>query len=636
MLPSPPQVPPQPFVFPFLWGLCVLASWIGWGYWIGRWILGKGREPDASLCAGWGLCGMLVIGGVLNAARLCSPAMLSALVVIGLIGTLPLLLRHGSAIRDDPSGATRAWLKVMPLVIWGAIILAGSVDWTIGEINPADDLANYLMYPVKMLQTGAAIDPFNIRRLSTFGGFAFLQAVIGVVGTEKNAFLLDIGLGSVVVVILLAGAIRQMRGPVWAIYLVAATCWLYWMPRVNTMAAWIGTATVLTMLRTFLLREGEDSSAVRGRLWVALAMSAAACCSLRANYLPVPVLFLAAAIVWEGFAHRRAFRSLGGDVLVLGASFVAMLLPWSLALREAAGSMLYPLFKGNHRGEFFFYSSNLPLTRRLVSAAEMMLSPKLARLVPCLLVLPFVRAWPVLWLYLAALVTTAATTLAFSNSEIEAISRYTVPLLLAPALFGIATLLSTPARGRARYGTWAGVACAILLLGDAPVSLLEIPRHQWSAASVAWSDDLPAFPPPFYGRYAAMQQSIPSGASVASVVDFPSLWDFRRNHIVCLDFPGAAVPRAKMPFFQGDAALLGYLRSEGIDYLAYNDFQQSRGMYHRDWYASLVHHPEIQPMNRVAVHMLDFMANVDTLAMTQPLVFDQWGIRVLRINDRAE
>ena len=183
MLPSPPLVPSHTFALPFLWGLFVLASWAGWGYWLGRWFLGKGREPDPSLCIGWGLCGMLVIGGVLNAARLCSPAMLSALVVIGSVGAIPLLRRQWNAIRRDPHGATRAWLNMLPLVIWGSVVLAGSLDWTISEINPADDLANYLMYPVKMLQTGAAIDPFNIRRLSTFGGFAFLQAVIGVVGT---------------------------------------------------------------------------------------------------------------------------------------------------------------------------------------------------------------------------------------------------------------------------------------------------------------------------------------------------------------------------------------------------------------------------------------------------------------------
>ena len=65
--------------------------------------------------------------------------------------------------------------------------------------------------PLRMLEAGAALDPLNLRRLLTYGGYAFLQAQVGVVGSEANAYVVDPGLASVLIVMLLAG-LRQRRG----------------------------------------------------------------------------------------------------------------------------------------------------------------------------------------------------------------------------------------------------------------------------------------------------------------------------------------------------------------------------------------------------------------------------------------
>jgi len=622
------MIPDQGFAAPFLWGLLVLLSWIGAGALVSRAVLGRERRPDAGLCAGWGLAVTLVVGGALNALRLCSPAALATLVAAGALASLPVLVAAWRRLARDRAAARRGWIA-LPLAAWGALGIAASLSWHAGEINASDDLANYLMYPVRMLQTGAAIEPFNLRRIAAYGGFSFLQATIEIAGSEKNAFLLDLGLGGVVVVMLLAGAIGRAIPAAW-LFVPAALAWLLLLPRVNTHVAWIAAALGITLLRTALLRGAEADPARRRGLAVVLAAVATGLCSLRANAVPFPLLFVAAVLLADLVTRRIAPREVAREAALFAAAFLLMLLPWAATSLQASGTPLYPLFKGFHRGEFMAFASGQPWGERLAVAARLFAHPAILPLLPGVLALPFLTGAAGLALSLAAVATSAVTAAALVDSDAATVSRYIAPLLAAPALFAVVALLARERAGPFGLARGAAVALALVTLGT---SLPRVPAtlaRQAALAAVAWRDREPPFPVPLYGLHAAAQQAIPAGASLASVVDFPSLWDYRRNRIATLDFPGAVVPHGPMPFFRGATPLLEYLRIEGFDYLAMSDFTRSRGMYSRAWYASMVD-SGVKPLDRASVHMLDFMANADSLAAREPVVFEGGGLRVIRL-----
>jgi hypothetical protein len=53
----------------------------------------------------------------------------------------------------------------------GVYCFAGASGWI---LNGNDDQAAYLIFPKKILATGTLIDPFSLRRLTTFGGYSYL------------------------------------------------------------------------------------------------------------------------------------------------------------------------------------------------------------------------------------------------------------------------------------------------------------------------------------------------------------------------------------------------------------------------------------------------------------------------------
>src|SRR5690242_5031270 len=73
----------------FFWGLLVLASFVGWGSAIGRFLVrpneaaAQSSHLDWGLLAGWGMAWTLAVGGILAWTSLASRWMLVAFVLFG-------------------------------------------------------------------------------------------------------------------------------------------------------------------------------------------------------------------------------------------------------------------------------------------------------------------------------------------------------------------------------------------------------------------------------------------------------------------------------------------------------------------------------------------------------------------------
>jgi hypothetical protein len=129
--------------------------------------------------------------------------------------------------------------------------------------------------------------------------------------------------------------------------------------------------------------------------------------------------------------------------------------------------------------------------------------------------------------------------------------------------------------------------------------------------------------------YAIAQTQIPSSATILTLADRPFLLNYRRNTIYSADWPGMASPPPGIPFFQGSEALAKYLRSQSIDYVMCENFDADEGMYSRKLY--LPGASNDISVKLTAAQALNLFQNLDDLAASSPLIFNQDGLRIIRI-----
>ena len=622
-------VTPAGFGVMLVWTALVAASWVGWGSAAARWA--GCRRVGVGLRASWGLAITVFLGGVLNATR-TSYTPLVALLVFG--GDLILVVFLFKVRRSMRRWAMRRWswqraVAVLPVVIalgYGAVVLAGSLATDTETVNGYDDPGLYLLMPQKMLHAGAAIDPLNIRRLSTFGGYSFLQAQIGVIGQETHAFVVDMGLAPLLLVLLLIDETRVGRRR-WMIVPLAAVCWLYPMPRLNTMAEWVMAVTTLATLRTMLLADRltvVKDGRTRRRLLIVAAVTATAGCTFRDNLIALPPLFFGFYFIVRFISGSVPRRTTAVETLLVLTTGVVCLMPWSLALYQAAGSPLYPLFKGNDPVGIIGYAGDMTAEfRRDVVIGTLGLTPFLLLYLPAILIIAY-RRWTAAMLLIAIVSTCVMTIYAYPTDDPVSYERFCLPALTAVALYGMAVGL--------RRRPW--VVCATLVWAGA--LLLTPARWPWvticrqcATAVRAVSQEPTLYHPDLRRAYADLQQAIPPWAIVASAIDYPTLFDLGRNPVDSMDVPGAAI-RGEWPFDKGPEALQRFFAEQGVQYVVWRDFRQADGLYGRAMWEQLLHGGEGN-----ALTMLDFMQNLDRLAHTRALVYDHDGFRAIKISSES-
>jgi hypothetical protein len=160
--------------------------------------------------------------------------------------------------------------------------------------NPYDDDICYTPFVRRLLDAGDLIEPFSFRRLSAFGGQTVLSALAAVRGSLANIYLVDHGLCQLITIALMVGLLRA-RGVdrlIGALLVLVVAL----MPdaSINTASYWSGAALFLALYRTVA------EAAVDAPRRLALAgLVAAAACTLRQNYLPVAIGFLALVLVFR-------------------------------------------------------------------------------------------------------------------------------------------------------------------------------------------------------------------------------------------------------------------------------------------------------------------------------------------------
>ena len=297
------------------------ATAIGWGALVLR--LFRVPVPLPGLCGATGLATLCVFGGVLNLAGLVLPPVLWLLVLVGVSG---LMVRW----REQP-------FPLRPLGWLALAVLPAAIGGATGALNPHDDLQGYLVFPVRMLETGSfGPDVFNERRMLVFGAQSFLQCFVLLVAQWRSVPVLESGV-ALWLLLLLVHDIARAR-VVWLVPVVLLVTAIELQP-VNV-AALLTSSVLLLALANELRGERTAGSTVRIALFVAGTLS------LKHNLVAAVAPLFAARFVADLWC--RQWRT-GLRWLVPLPLAGLMLVPWLIDSWWHNGTPWFPLLgPGNH------------------------------------------------------------------------------------------------------------------------------------------------------------------------------------------------------------------------------------------------------------------------------------------------
>jgi len=659
----------------FGWGLVLLLSLIGWGGLLNR-VLFSWHRVDWGQRAAWGLALSVIVGGFLNVTW--SISSLTVLLYLGL-GVLSWLIDTWSRgwcrplSVPAPIGQVRTgplrWIRAGSVALGALIVIVLSLfhyasTVSIAEnsylsLNRHDDFHAYLVFPQKMLQTGAlGRDPFSERRMtSALGGQSFLHTFILSMRSIHNLHLLDPGLGWVMVVGLLVGYLQQRRSPPALTLLIILFFFTLPVIVVNITSVTLGQVLFFSLFRTL---DWKILSAypLRSRAFL-LALLTAAICALKSSFIPACALLFICSYIFYVAGSPSAERRSAMIEFVASASLVGLfLLPWMLSMLASSGTLLYPVFgRGYHGSVYGEYLAPYAFVTEGDSAAhragKALGGNLFLRLLALLGVLSLMsRRWKlygreaVLSLWLGTSLGVVALTLV-DIAPFRQIFPFVSVSLLVLLVEGLISIrphnrcAEKRARGCATQYylgrlllKWSYALVAVLVAGVLVWAFWPLTRRQASDAirrmqSGAQTTSL--ISEQHLQQHRTLQRAIPAGATLLARLEMPFLLDFRRNTILIMDWPGGASPPPGMPLSNTSEALAAYWLSRSIRYVAYSYANEAGFSQQSEAWKLKQRHPWVRTH---AKHTFALHERLRELGATRKRIYDDGEVFVLDLRHK--
>jgi hypothetical protein len=602
-----------------LWGIAVLFAWVGWGQ-LGHLLLFR-RWASWRDAGTIGVALLLAVGGVLNLLHDAGKAGALCCCVVGwAMAGIALLSQRFSAtgvlIPPRRSGAPGLWVPVGLLLAVLLVRYAGSVVTPLHAYSVHDDLQAYAVFPVRMLQTGSiGNDPFNERRLFTYGGVAFLEVFTLAFTRIENLNLCDLGLGTFLLILTAAELFKRWRVPpklgLWGLVLFAL------IPPtqvdMNLSGCVIPAALILRLVLVFSDGFGISQMLLAGLLMAGLV-------SMKATLAAPTGLFAAIFFILAFVRFKRARPRIVLGLLAALAVFVLLLAPWAWTLRLSSGTFFYPLLgKGFHATAYGFFKPPIAAMtpKRFIKVLLVAAFPAVITL-GCL-VLRLVkgrRGVAAFSLLIGSVLGALAIGIATAGSQME---RHLFGYYFASLLLGGLLLWQ---HGRQREWT-NGTRGFAAILGASTLAMIGLSYSFYPLTFAAIRD---AFHPDSYAsdefiaHARAFQDAAPPGAILLTRLAYPLYLDFRRNPIYVADWPGIVSPPPGMPVFKGPEPLASYLVGHGYRYVAYS-YGNEADFGAQEYAYRLVPSFHLWIRNQ-AEATFDFQKNLTTLSTDHRHLFD--------------
>lgn len=640
----------HPAAIAAMWSVVLIASFVGWGSVVKLWVAPR-RRVNLGLRAGWGLAFYVLTGGFVCGAHLAVRPVLVAHVALGVAA---LAVAACDLRRPSPARVRRRLLLAAGhagtyAILAGACAMAAltflsflGLHW----FNPSDDLPFYFTLAEKLTQTSSLFEPFAARRIATFGAQVYLHATFISVGSIYYLHAVDGGIAFVVVFALLVGHVK--RGSALsarhALPLGLAVLLLFTLQdvRLNTNSETSGLAAILTLYRSVrvpLATGSAPPSPFEPRRTVLLACLMLTALLLRISNAPAVLAFAGMLYASEHLVtvHRpwspASLRSLARTVGIFTATAISAFLPWSILQKQSSGTFFYPLGHSNVTPGWTLLLAPKGLAEEGDQLLEHLFYGK-----PLSLLLPFVLAGLVplrgrarnnlVALSLATLVGLAAFSheaVAFGPSNT---SRY-----LYATVAGMGLLVMASVERRAGSAALAAVALAMhvtisvsdikAMLKSYIVNAHGFLKSDGAAEVTAFDAGTPV--------YRELQSKVPPGATVATAVNESFRFDFKRNRILALDVLGGMGPSPGWPAHKGPDALAAYLRQNGVQYLAWVDFNGGHEFYGRAHWSPFVTLTDSYLQGQ-AILQLDAEDSIEKLSAAHRVAFRGGGMTLVDLD----
>lgn len=539
------------------------VSCSGWGLIVRRVLrLQKGAWPSTVTL---GLAALVALGGVLNLARLVSPASLATLFSIGWI---PAAFTFFVRCKESPALA-RCFRKGAPVwtFTWVAVILV--LIFTVitqlppGAYNLDDDFTAYFNHPVRMVQTGtifgSLLTPIGI---DTLGGQAFIQAFVVAFFPIVYINAADAVFGLILCLLLVCQLAGRRLGDLIPALIGVAGVLLIDPQYVNVSALYLGSAFILGLVclgadTLELDPSGLPNARATGLLYASLA-------TLKATLALFSLLhfgFATIAVVVSTHSLRRGAR------WAASAAFIAALVlaPWLLlhspnylAMLSSSGTDVFIPEGGAYRPDLFSNAANMWGITSVRDYTVLMIAVGLSALLPLLASRrDSGPSRPVSWLILASAGSGIAYYLLTVYSDSQLIVRYFTPVAIAvaPATF-VCALRLVPWNSRLF-----GIPKVVLLLLSTVALAVFVPSYLHRCKSAVQSGTILGFPTgstrifhDVYERTLAqstmiksLQSTIPEGEPILAWLSAPFLLNFSRNPIVDFNHVALKTYRGTIP-----------------------------------------------------------------------------------------
>lgn len=624
--------------------LCVIStsffylSMIGWGWWLLK-LLKISRPIDISVLAAWGVALSVFLGGIFNIFDIISLFFARSYLFFGALSCVYLTFSFRYSILL--SIRTRIHLIAKdPLTISLFIVLIILLGLRIADagfksFNTHDDFYSYLVMPLKMIQSGSIeATAFNERRMSVLGGQSFLHALVISLLDIRYLNVLDLGVGWILLIGLIAGHGLQKNLHVRTILSLLLVCQFVDIPSLNLSSVVTGSALFYALIRTTLLIKNETKIA---RILI-VSLMVAGLCSLKNSYLITSTLFL----FFVSLTSRdNPFFENCKTLIITGILTCILFLPWMLNLYQNNGTLLFPIFGLGFQGEAYgnypsvavgdltfrtiFYSMRYPLSKGIFYFGLLLVSMIFLQRKNC----------PIFIFALIVFISTWSSGLILLISS-GGITRYLYPTVCTATIFLLTDYISYLKPSEKMTGYTKSLILTFLFITllfgfhrfngiyNPALALRRIPKTklQWSDADRSKIENA--------------QAAVPTDGIILARVSKPFLMDFNRNTIYAIDSPGGASPPPGLPCFGTLDDIVRYLNLLEIKFLIYS-YKDEAG-FARENFMRWTHLKGGGYISRVRIatlHAFAFQQRLNKLGKLYPKVYDDGEIFVLQVDSKS-
>ncbi|MFZ5523396.1 MAG: hypothetical protein ACOY9D_04850 [Pseudomonadota bacterium] len=630
-------------IYPLLVLITVLVSFDGYGRVIAR-TLAPELSGSVGLTVTFGFAIFLTLSGCVELLHMGSRSLLAGYLLFGLLlwaatGGVNSSLYVFQKLKIGPISISKTAVFVAVLIY----ISLYAANRLYLPFNVHDDYDAYFVFAKRILEEGyQGADFFNVRGIEQgFGAGNYLNALFLVFVPLQHIRVAEAGTGVILLFLLVLDHIRLRESSFWEIlgvatitFLVASRAHL-----ANISPILSGCALAYGIL-LFSCKPNVNYAPVRSAL---LGLLLASLILLKGNFLVAAAVMAATYYLTRLIYVRRLWIFF--ECLITLIIMVACLLPWMFSNLSFSETAFYPIL-----GQGVVRSGSIGIVNQetFIGAIYGFRWLYMLMLIAGLATFYFHRD-RYLHIFSAILMLLSVTATALLALTPAGTLRYAYITLVIPVAFlGVSLIGMFKGRIKPRLNSlllkYSSVLITVLVtviavniyhkIEDEDGEYLSVFSGQKSKLNTSALQDFDTDSPHYQRqltRIQKLQASIPEHAVILLRVDMPFFFDFSRNRIYVMDWPGSAGPSPGTPYLGEPEEFAHYLRINKIRYVVYS--YRNEALHSRKDFLDRLQHPSAWIRN-LAVRTFAVQDQLTQLAMSYKVLYDNGNDFVLDLCEK--